>query len=56
MRKQEYTSDKSNKTEAVYVPLDVQKSIIIDYFHKTYYWATGFLAFLSGLLLGILIG
>jgi hypothetical protein len=51
-----YTSDKKDKSELFFVPEDVQRSIVVDYFSKQYYLTVGFCMFIIGTLFGILIG
>lgn len=56
MIKKAYTSDKNDGSEMFFVPEDVQRSILVEYFSRKYYLTVGFFMFIVGALFGILIG
>jgi hypothetical protein len=56
MIKKAYTNDKRDGSGLFFVPEEVQRSVILEYFSRKYYITVGFLMFIIGTLFGILIG
>lgn len=56
MIKKAYTGDKRDGSGLFFVPEEVQRSILVEYFSRKYYLTVGFFMFIIGALFGILIG
>jgi hypothetical protein len=56
MIKKAYTDDKRDGSGLFFIPEEVQRSVILEYFSRKYYLTVGLLMFIIGTLFGTLIG
>lgn len=47
--------DPDNEGYEIVIPKEVIKDITISYMKTTFYWSVGLMAFISGILIGIMI-
>lgn len=54
MKQHRFTDPDDDKYE-ITIPGEVVKEIILNYMKTTYYWSVGLMAFIIGILIGVII-